>query len=276
MSKASEFDTGFLEEIGYGLGRLNCAGVGGSGTADPEEVIELHAIPTERDIQSLHPVFAIRGGLAPGMTGGGDLTQHGGGGPAQLALGNEVSARIDDEIDVTNENRAGFDAGVAGCACPERFRIDGFGDFTAIHHGAADTLNYLLWIKDLAYVVGGAHFGAATTLHAGIQRHEVPPAVVLGQFDADLFGLLDFFHRDGLELAHWLVCFSSGGEDRHGDVANPHPREDGKEDEDPDHVEPPHELIETHRNRSLELGEGVADHGGLVPGLGVNANSGGF
>ena len=158
-----------------------------------------------------------------------------------------------------DEDGAGLDTGVTGCALPKGFGIKRRDDFSTACHGSAQVLDDLFGVENLSNGVGGADFGAPTALHAGVKGHQVPARVVSRVLDADLLGLLNFFHRDGPQLAHWRIGRASCAKDCQHDVAKLETGNKNKEREHAECVEPPKgfvsEDISFQRNEWLRQGK---------------------
>src|SRR5690606_5842493 len=105
LTQTSEADSGLLEELSDGLGRLDGTGVRCARASHPEQILEVHAIPAERNVEPLHPVLASASGSTPSVARRGRLAQHDRTGSRELSFGHQIAASIDDEVDVADEHR---------------------------------------------------------------------------------------------------------------------------------------------------------------------------
>jgi hypothetical protein len=161
----------------------------------------------------------------------------------ETAFGDDISAGVDDDVHVPNKDWAGFDTGVTGGALPKGFGVERRDDFGSTRHGSAQVLDNLFGIENFADGVSGADFCAPTALHTGVERHQMPTRVVPCILDADLFGLLDFFHWDGPQFAHWRIGRARCAKDCQHDVAKLETGNKNEEGEHAEGMEPPEGFI---------------------------------
>ena len=116
-----EVDAGGLQQLGRRLRRRPRALVEGGGATDPVEHLgRLVAGLQHAHVEPFRPVGPLRLRLAPRILGALDVAQH------RLAVGreaaldhDEVTAEIDDVVDVLDRDRALLDARAAGDAVPD-------------------------------------------------------------------------------------------------------------------------------------------------------------
>ena len=212
QAEYGEVDVGSLEHLDEGAQGALVAHIEGAVT-DPEQHIGFALVSQQRQVEVGRPVQTTARVETAGVVGGDQVVQHLGAlvGGCPL-LKREMTAHIDDGIDVLDHHRAFLDAGAAGGARPEGLgihqglalqrhdrlvraaavlaqwlaRVGRTSEFGVIATGQANdhVLDQLLRVQRLAGGEGRAHGFALAALHAGVEAEQLVPGEVGGFFHA--------------------------------------------------------------------------------------------